>query len=231
MRTSSWTSETRTASRRTTAGWAFMLVRPAAATRLLAATAATFLFETTAQAHLHLRLRALWGTVSEISTATFDRRASSLAGLTYGLAGNHQVLRCRGLHRLLLLRWVDFRHFIRWDDNANSSCEPLLNEFVESNLVESLLNPISRKPNIASVSFLILPTVCSVLRVLRRTPLWPRHRCGVVDTLQLDHHLHGWSATWEITATLLTLAAEPHCTRLSGVARCNSPQTVVGTFS
>lgn len=91
---------------------------------------------------------------------------ASLAALTYGLAGNHHVLRCRGLHRLLLLRWVDFRHFVRWDGNANSSCELLLNDFVKSNLVESLLNPISRKSNITSDSFLILPSVCSVLRVL-----------------------------------------------------------------
>lgn len=77
--------------------------------------------------------------------------------------------------------------------------------------------PSSRNFKATSVSFLIIPTVCSVLRIStkRHTKVWPRHHCGDVDTLQLDHHLHGWSATQEITATLLILAAEPRCTRLS----------------
>lgn len=42
----------------------------------------------------------------------------SMVGLTYGLPSDHNVLRAWCLHGLLLLRWVDFRHFIQWVCNA-----------------------------------------------------------------------------------------------------------------
>lgn len=69
----SWATETRTASRRSTAGRSIVLVRSAAATRLLTPAAPALLFETTAQAHLHLRLGGLWGVVSSTSTIIIEK--------------------------------------------------------------------------------------------------------------------------------------------------------------
>lgn len=42
----------------------------------------------------------------------------SIVALTYGLPGDYNVLRGWRLHGLLLLRWVDFRHFVWWVCNA-----------------------------------------------------------------------------------------------------------------